>query len=839
MKKLYLFVLLSVFCYTAFCQYAGLNASNWAGITTISQNPAIADNRYHIDIALGGILLAANNNSIGVPSKSIVFNPLINQSANVDFFADNMFGGGNIVSRKSKMFNATKRTQIQGPLSFLVAFGLRNENAIGFSYHLNFIKNVHGVNGDFYNYFNNFFNSSNSILDTKEFKNQSFGITSYAWSDFGITYSRVLLDKNEHMFKGGITLKYIQGMSAEYLNASNVDVTFYNKYRTAYFDNATFNYSRTENVLSLSKFNLNFGQAKPTFGADFGFVYEWRPKIAEHRYTMDGLKNIRARDEDLHLIAVGLSLTDIGVINFSKAPQVKSFNLNGYYSNTSEFSNNYDFKNGGYQRLEAFVSDTAYAKPRSSPDNFKIPLPMRITMFMDVNIKKGFGVNLNARIYPTMTKSVLYARDVSTFTLTPRYDIKWFGAYLPISVDVNKNFNLGISARLGPVFFGFQNLLAWFLPKGVFNGEFFASAHIPIPYKKPKDSDRDLVSDKVDLCKMDFGTWETKGCPDDDSDGVYNNIDLCPDVAGDIRYFGCPDSDGDGLTDKNDSCPDVFGKLELQGCPDFDEDGVPDKDDKCPTIKGKSCAFGCPDRDNDCVPDALDECPNTKGLVELKGCPDGDGDGTSDKYDKCPKLKGSKDHYGCPDSDEDGVFDDEDLDPQHPGTKENKGKPDIDEESDMDGDGVPDIYDRCADEKGIKLYNGCPTPKHANEQADDVNYGDILFDEGETQPSPAGRMLLDQFIASRKKSLDNTSGYNFIILLKAYADKNEGSSAREKEALSQKRLFVVRDYLKKNGIPEELMQGDFVGDAESIANSETEVNRKKNRVVRIIERFKR
>ncbi|MFN0036266.1 MAG: hypothetical protein ACKVUS_14475 [Saprospiraceae bacterium] len=56
---------------------------------------------------------------------------------------------------------------------------------------------------------------------------------------------------------------------------------------------------------------------------------------------------------------------------------------------------------------------------------------------------------------------------------------------------------------------------------------------------------------------------------------------------------------------------------------------------------------------------------------------DGDGDGVPDLVDKCPDVKGLIDNDGCPDGD-------------------------------RDGDGVPDQVDKCPDEKGTVGNGGCP-----------------------------------------------------------------------------------------------------------------------------------
>lgn len=87
---------------------------------------------------------------------------------------------------------------------------------------------------------------------------------------------------------------------------------------------------------------------------------------------------------------------------------------------------------------------------------------------------------------------------------------------------------------------------------------------------------------------------------------------------------------------------------------------------------------------------------------------DTDGDGTPDVNDKCPLVAGSVKYDGCPvpDSDGDGINDEVDKCPALFGTAAYMGCP----VPDTDGDGFNDEVDKCPNEAGTLKYNGCPTP---------------------------------------------------------------------------------------------------------------------------------
>lgn len=140
------------------------------------------------------------------------------------------------------------------------------------------------------------------------------------------------------------------------------------------------------------------------------------------------------------------------------------------------------------------------------------------------------------------------------------------------------------------------------------------------------------------------------GGKDTDKDGIYDKDDLCPEVPGLPQFQGCPDTDSDGIQDSEDECPNEAGSAELNGCPDRDGDGVADKNDQCPDVAGIASMMGCPDTDGDGIADKDDKCPNESGPKANGGCPwpDTDGDGVLDKDDLCPEVKGTSANRGCP-----------------------------------------------------------------------------------------------------------------------------------------------------------------------------------------------
>jgi outer membrane protein OmpA-like peptidoglycan-associated protein len=86
------------------------------------------------------------------------------------------------------------------------------------------------------------------------------------------------------------------------------------------------------------------------------------------------------------------------------------------------------------------------------------------------------------------------------------------------------------------------------------------------------------------------------------------------------------------------------------------------------------------------------------------GVRDVDGDGTPDISDKCPDIPGMGRTHGCPDADNDGIPDKDDECPRVAGIISLSGCP----MKDADGDGIQDIDDLCPNVAGLPQFHGCP-----------------------------------------------------------------------------------------------------------------------------------
>lgn len=786
-RRIVLMVLAVATIFQAKAQYLGIRASNFGGVTNVNYNPAIADSRYLVDVNLFTTDITASNSYLGLKGKLLDF-------------SDNWDSDLNLSERlngKKKFGYVSTNTQF--PLSFLVGFGKNKSNnqAIAVTGHLNSVTNFDNLGEDLarnirwgwgtdaYNTIGDFTNKPHSL--------NNMGFKGMAWADLGVTYSRVVLDKEKHFLKVGATIKVIKGLAAAYAYSDKFNYTFDNLDTLHITDTKVYSGAskNLEYFLPSNSGNYDAGSfftkdmlsnkiSKWSAAADIAVVYEFRKDKDKYKYNMD-CKDLYYNDRDKHFIQVGLSVVNIGRLKFTKSDSTRDYYL-GDVKSTDPFDQNtmhYTWQQLGTQL--------------NNDNTFKMWLPTTINIWADVNIIKGFGVNVAAQINPIPQKNN-NVHHLSMVSVTPRYDYKWAGVYMPVAVDQLANAQWGFGFRAGPLYLASQDIFSSLIKMKKGNARDInvqLGLKVSIPNRTAKDKDKDGVSNKKDLCPKQAGTCESKGCPDKDGDGVLDVEDKCPDTPGLKELNGCPDKDGDGIIDMEDDCPDQAGLKELKGCPDRDGDGIADKDDACPDVKGLKEFNGCPDTDGDGVQDSEDACPTVPGDKAHKGCPDTDGDGVYDDVDKCITVKGPKENSGCPylDTDDDGVLDKDDACPTVKGVKENKGCPVLEEK-------VKKVL--------LKARN-------------------IQFETGKATIKPVSYSILNE-VANILKTYDY---YN--VNIDGHTD-NVGKADLNLK-LSQARAQAALDYLVKQGVDASRMTAQGYGLTKPIADNKTAAGRAQNRRV--------
>lgn len=830
MKKIYLILVSILFTLSTNVnaqKYLGVRSSNYAGIMGADLQPAsIVDSRLKVDINLFSVDFHAWQNARyfnadNMPkwwTKSFIGPDTAWMAPDSTFYERNVFPLSK-VKAKSRSINTSLQIDV---LNFM--FHINPRIAIGFSAKFRTNMSVSNMTPEFIRLAET--GLKDADLWNIDLKDKFINMNAMSWAEYGINYAQVAYDKEEHFLKIGGRLKFLQGIAAAYMQSDNFSYRLDNA-DTAAILNGNFQYGYSKNFdkyfgnknISFSDvFKLN---SKLGVGFDIGVVYEWRPKWKDYKYDMDGQTNIWRRDKEKYKLRVGVSVIDIGGMKFEKGGKSRNFSLDEKKYDLTKFEN---VKNP--ESMDSLILADFQGQPDKG--TFFMNLPTAASFQIDYHIWNDFYLNFTG-VFGIVNKNKAH-RIITPMqlSLTPSYDFKWFGIYVPLSYNQFAGFNAGLGARLGPITLGFTDWNS-ILAKGKVRGtEFYLGLRLPILYGRPKDLDKDKVSDKLDQCISTPGVWSFRGCPDSDNDSIPDSKDACPQDSGLVQFDGCPDADGDGIIDRDDYCPHDPGKKAFNGCPDKDNDSIIDRDDDCPDTPGLKEFKGCPDTDGDGIPDPDDACPTVAGPKAFNGCPDTDKDGILDYLDNCPTEFGPRENNGCPwpDTDKDGLLDKDDKCPYMAGPIRNQGCP----YDDTDNDGIIDAEDKCPETPGVIENHGCPEIEKEVQEVLKTAFDNLEFFTGKATIKEESKPSLTELAKVLLKKLE------WRLQISGHTD-NVGA-AQGNLILSKKRAEAVRDFLVEKGIETDRLSVLFFGEKEPIASNDTPEGRQQNRRVEMTIVFK-
>lgn len=797
MKKLLLslsFVILSAFSFAQ--DMLGIRSSNYAGLNGIGLNPSSAiDNRLKLDINIASAGVTLENDFLFIQKKDL-----------------NFLGFGNIVDRidakeylekfvkgEATAKNLTFGSTIMGP-SLMITFNKKHTLAV--SYQLRSGISVNNVLPEVAHYgFTELGDSNLYTPNPNQFRARDFTFNTLMWQEYNLTYGTVFHNKNRHMLKGAATVKYLGGIIGSYVRDPDVNFNVAND-STLIFGPSSFEYGRvsynTFDAKAEDKQRIINGGG---FGWDLGFAYEWRKDPAKYTYEMDG-KMMEDPEQNKYWLRLGASLIDMGRINFKHNSKVFNINSSDPLSvypdfKHDDFDSQLDFDStvsaifyagdssfmdgtGAFVNTDFFDSPPRNKSFSGAKESFKMETPAAWSIQADWNMIGRFYLNATV-IQGFKHKKNPGIDRPDILSLTPRYESEWVDISLPFSViNYEKSqARLGFAIRLGSVFFGSDKIGTLLGFNDLYGMDAYAGLKVSLLQARPRDRDRDHVSDKKDKCIDVPGVWKFEGCPDRDADGIQDKDDLCPDVAGLEKFRGCPDRDKDDIEDSKDDCPDDPGLPEFNGCPDRDRDGIIDKRDSCPDLPGIPEFNGCPDRDGDKIIDPNDECPDKAGLAEFNGCPDSDGDGIPDPKDSCVFEVGPISNKGCP------------------------------------------IRVQKAEVKAPEPVKVELTKEE--EEVINTVFKNLQFETGKAVIKPVSFPSLNQLADLMKRKED------FKLLIEGHTDNVGG--AKMNLTLSQKRAKSAKDYLVKQGVSATRITSKGYGLTKPVAPNTTAEGRQQNRRV--------
>lgn len=431
-------ILLSFFCIiicldNAFSQnqFDGIRSSNYLGVKSVFFNPAnIADNPYKWDVNLLSVNAGAGDLNASFSMKRL--------NSKMGNQTDSVLFGSN-----ARASSAYAGIDIMGP-GFMIS--LNKKTSLAFTTRARVMVNIHDIDGKLVNAIQSG-NSDNLPYILSSTSNQF--ISANGWTDFGLSLGQVLLDNAHHLLKAGITFKYLAGYSNNYLQVNNISGTANYDATGTYLTSAGGTVQIGEGGADLSKINgcnaFQFNGAGA--GADIGFVYEFRTQQAIGKNNMTTYK-----------LKIALAILDIGSISY-KANSAYTAGYSVNIPGTQKFYVNH-LKDSSIAGIKNALDQSPFFKNLNQGNaSYSVSLPTTIVGSIDLHLSSKCYINLDGRL--ALHNYSKYANPYyqNNFTLTPRYEGKFFGAYLPLNINSLTGFNAGLALRAGPLFIGSGSVL--------------------------------------------------------------------------------------------------------------------------------------------------------------------------------------------------------------------------------------------------------------------------------------------------------------------------------------------------------------------------------------------
>ncbi|MFY0254985.1 DUF5723 family protein [Chitinophaga sp. 30R24] len=434
--------------------FLGYQNSTYAGIYGVFSNPASAAGyRYKWDLNIIGADANAGNTYISVP-KSVLFHTPDTLRLNRDYFVDQ---GAN---RKQ---NSWEMAEIALPS---VLYAIDDNQSVSFVWRMRSSSNGGNLTTPIANFFGISYPNPNYIGSNLSIPQA--GLSSHIWHELGFSYARVIKEGYTSRWKGGLTLKLLSGVAAGYASVNDVDFRLNNR-QSGTITNGTLQYGYNK---ELDKWEWPAQRNLQLFrnnglGADLGVIYEYRPDNG-------GFGVYEGSDADEYKLRIGVSVTDIGSIKYTKGA------VNTDLSLVKNNIRPQDLKYHKKESLQQYAQRlNKYFTPLATDSTFKMTLPTALNMMGDLNIDSRFFISANAVIALTAgKKNITKTYALTQFNITPRYETYLFGAYLPMTINHNGQADIGAAIRFGPVLLGSYTFFTYLFERHVDHAAAFVALRL-------------------------------------------------------------------------------------------------------------------------------------------------------------------------------------------------------------------------------------------------------------------------------------------------------------------------------------------------------------------------
>jgi Family of unknown function (DUF5723) len=459
-----------IFLFIVFNSYAqelqNSSASGYSGYNTVFLNPAFADSQFlNWDFTLVGANSFLENNYAYLKNGSII--GLLNNDAQFiksDQSSTSQNYLGTFDSTPENKYLYTQH-EVQGPSlllklkKFNIGFGMRLRTHVSSN---NINENLVGSN--FY------FTENFDITRTTK----PFNVVGAAWTEYSIHFSKKIKETAKKKIVFGINAKLLKAHEGLVFNNLGSNPITVNKEQVI----AEVPDLRVRLATGVKSLNNNDEEGYDTTSRGTGLGIDLG--ISKETKSWKNFDNEKAYGE-----RIGLSIMDLGFLNYSSQAYDYLFSVNSQSSFIFDELSTYDT----ITEKGSFISDQIYGDPNAAykGDSFTILLPTVVSFQYSKRYTNHFLLDANV-IQRIVLGNNAMKRTNST-SITPRLEHKWFEVGMPVSLLEYSKLRLGTFLRIGPILLGSDNILPLFVEQKKLYGYhfYFAFRIFPFSFKKAPD----------------------------------------------------------------------------------------------------------------------------------------------------------------------------------------------------------------------------------------------------------------------------------------------------------------------------------------------------------------
>jgi Family of unknown function (DUF5723) len=428
----------------------GLRLDNYSGVNAIALNPAAnATSAFAWDVNLIGLGLSINNN-LAYIEKSTLGKALRNANRIGPDPALNIGFNGkplleyNFNDKAPRYGSAVAR--VMGP-SFVV--NLSNGHSFGVFTGVRTLISTHSIPIVVNPY------ETQRLRRNQTFDVAPFKIRGLAWSELGFNYAYRLGEDTEGGLAIGINAKWMQGFQGFFVN----------------------NNSGTK-MTRLSRDTVRFD----ALNGELGFTNDYDDPSTRSNgngfgFDVGVLLTTPASDDRPYTWRFGASLVDMGKININRNAEVHQFQPTEAFEVNEKDFENLDTNDPLADAIRRF-NQKAFNNGQTSlkANSMTFGMPMALQLQADYALNKNIFINglLIQRV--AISQSIL-ERD-NLLAVTPRYETRWLGASIPISVLNYQQVRVGLAARLAFLTIGTEHLMSLISNTDLYGTDFYVALKI-------------------------------------------------------------------------------------------------------------------------------------------------------------------------------------------------------------------------------------------------------------------------------------------------------------------------------------------------------------------------